>query len=148
MASLWNRLLGGKKDQLGWMNDSESDSCLLCCTTFSLRIRRHHCRVCYRLVCGNCSPHTVQLSAGEGPVHRACNECFARLNATSSSTIRQVRSALRIENSEHIILKLFVHSAQNLTPAVEGFTITNNIPMSNFAYLLLSFYSQYRWIFS
>lgn len=133
MAALWTRLSSlGKKDQLGWMNDSESDSCLLCHITFSLRIRRHHCRVCYRLVCGNCSPHTVKLSAGEEPIHRACNECFTRLGATSSSSIRQVRSALRIENSEQILLKMFVHSAENLTSG-------HNLPEHAFRPLVLIF---------
>ena len=121
MSALWNRLSSlGKGNQLGWMNDNESDSCLVCNVAFSLRIRRHHCRVCYRLVCGNCSPNNVQLSAGEGSIHRACNECCARLGSTSSSSIRQVRSALRIENSEQILLKMFVHSAKNLTSATEG----------------------------
>ena len=120
--SLWNRLsaLTGKKDQLGWMNDSESDTCLLCKVTFSIRIRRHHCRVCYRLVCGACSPHNVQLSSGEGKIHRACNECFVRLNSTSVTSIRQVRSAFRIENSEQILIKMCLHSAENLSPAIES----------------------------
>jgi len=60
------------------MDNSESDSCLLCKGVFSLTIRRHHCRVCYRLVCGACSDHSVELD-GDGLQHRVCRQCFVKL---------------------------------------------------------------------
>lgn len=38
-----------------WMDDAESDSCLVCQTKFVWNNRQHHCRVCGSLVCGQCS---------------------------------------------------------------------------------------------
>jgi hypothetical protein len=38
-----------------WMDDSESESCLVCQTKFAWNNRQHHCRVCGSLVCGRCS---------------------------------------------------------------------------------------------
>ena len=114
-------------------NDSESDHCLLCRSIFSIRVRRHHCRVCYRLVCGSCSPHIVELVAGEGPVHRACNECIARsgriLSTTASggggisSSNGQYTGATggggsgvpgHSDINDQVLVKVFIHCAENL----------------------------------
>ena len=140
MSSLWSRLTGTKStDQLGWMKDNASESCLICSVPFGIRIRRHHCRVCYRLVCGNCSPHQVQLDTNDEDLHRACNQCYTQLNDTSLSSIRQVRSALRVENTEQILIKMNVHAAENLRPATEGGFLTNTSSDSTrHAYLTIS----------
>lgn len=60
------------------MMDSESTACLLCRNAFSLTVRRHHCRVCYRLVCGTCSNHSLEID-DDGTHHRVCNDCFKKL---------------------------------------------------------------------
>ena len=79
--SLWNKLSGGMiKAKDGWMVDSESDACLLCRNVFSLTVRRHHCRVCYRLVCGMCSNHNIEID-DDGCHHRVCDDCFAKLGS-------------------------------------------------------------------
>ena len=79
--SLWNKLSGGMiKAKDGWMVDSESDACLLCRSVFSLTTRRHHCRVCYRLVCGSCSNHNVEID-DDGCHHRVCDDCFTKLGS-------------------------------------------------------------------
>lgn len=38
-----------------WMPDSAVDACTICNAAFSVTFRRHHCRVCGTVVCGNCS---------------------------------------------------------------------------------------------
>jgi len=43
--------------------------CQVCGSGFSLMNRRHHCRVCGRVVCNGCSAH--ELSG-----HRVCDPCF------------------------------------------------------------------------
>ena len=63
-----------------YQTDAEGPCCLICAAVFSLTVRRHHCRACCRLVCGTCSPHSVDLD-GDSAMHRVCKECFAHLDA-------------------------------------------------------------------
>ncbi|XP_046385028.1 uncharacterized protein LOC124155332 isoform X2 [Ischnura elegans] len=78
-----------------WVNDSEIETCTACGVTFSLMIRRHHCRSCGKIFCGACSSHWLTLNSGPGSQasslvagvvetimgsgkrSRACAECFA-----------------------------------------------------------------------
>lgn len=38
-----------------WIPDAKADVCMRCSNTFNWRRRRHHCRLCGRCVCANCS---------------------------------------------------------------------------------------------
>jgi superfamily II helicase len=40
---------------------NEVESCELCGKKFTLITRRHHCRMCARCVCSNCSPSLLEL---------------------------------------------------------------------------------------
>ena len=42
-----------------WVPDEQANDCFLCHKNFSLFIRRHHCRACGQVVCGDCSPPGV-----------------------------------------------------------------------------------------
>lgn len=42
-----------------WQEDAEQPNCCICRTPFSLAVRRHHCRLCGRLICS--SPHLPNL---------------------------------------------------------------------------------------
>lgn len=44
-----------------WQPDSEASSCFLCHQRFSLLYRRHHCRLCGRICCANCSPEKIAV---------------------------------------------------------------------------------------
>lgn len=63
-----------------WIPDDFSDRCMMpsCMKTFSLMRRRHHCRYCGRLVCGDCSnyklPHFSKTKDNE--VCRVCKKCY------------------------------------------------------------------------
>jgi hypothetical protein len=58
-----------------WEPDDARDFCFLCSATFSWSRRRHHCRVCGKLICGNCSQNLIISEAlGEAPV-RCCDKC-------------------------------------------------------------------------
>jgi hypothetical protein len=37
-----------------WMRDDDTPSCCICNVAFSFFRRRHHCRVCLRVICGDC----------------------------------------------------------------------------------------------
>ena len=53
----------GRDDDF-WMPDDKCSKCLLCEAAFTLWRRRHHCRVCGRIFCGDCSSHVISgLSA-------------------------------------------------------------------------------------
>ena len=38
-----------------WIPDAKTESCMRCGRSFGWRRRRHHCRLCGRCVCANCS---------------------------------------------------------------------------------------------
>ncbi len=49
---------------VAWQADGEAHACPLCATPFSLAVRKHHCRLCGRVVCA--SPHLTDLGSGAG----------------------------------------------------------------------------------
>ncbi|KAK9467359.1 FYVE zinc finger-domain-containing protein, partial [Lipomyces arxii] len=72
-----------------WQPDSDADSCPICHTIFTLFYRRHHCRICGRVVCGSCSlsyipypPFTYVLGPHQpapepaGTLLRTCDDCI------------------------------------------------------------------------
>mmetsp|Transcript_30494 Transcript_30494/g.53564 ORF Transcript_30494/g.53564 Transcript_30494/m.53564 type:complete len:200 (+) Transcript_30494:2-601(+) len=60
------------------MKDSTSPCCPLCDATFSMVTRRHHCRACGTLACGQCSKKKVGLRLASKDV-RTCDICFNKL---------------------------------------------------------------------
>jgi FYVE zinc finger len=72
-----------------WMDDSESDSCLECNSSFSLLLRRHHCRRCGSLFCDNCTskrilipdalfvvpPNSLFHESDSSVINRCCGPC-------------------------------------------------------------------------
>ncbi|PWN48491.1 FYVE-domain-containing protein [Violaceomyces palustris] len=77
-ADLWGSLRArGKGEDLekraaeqaivNWQDDSEAKSCPICNTNFSFSVRKHHCRLCGRVVCA--SPHLSRPPwPGPGPL--------------------------------------------------------------------------------
>ncbi|VEU24392.1 DEKNAAC105503, partial [Brettanomyces naardenensis] len=84
-----------------WQPDDEIEHCALCLKNFTFFLRKHHCRMCGRIVCASCSsnfttylPNTYVVSPPsqiflESPhvPHRTCDECADELD--------MIRSALR-----------------------------------------------------
>lgn len=65
-----------------WVPDQSANVCMLCQKTkFTALIRKHHCRRCGSVVCGNCStkrflmPHISQK-----PV-RVCDQCYDKMSS-------------------------------------------------------------------
>lgn len=66
-----------------WMDDSEASQCLNCNAEFSFLLRKHHCRVCGRIFCHNCSNNWIQTPHSR-KLRRVCEDCSKsdkRLNA-------------------------------------------------------------------
>lgn len=72
-----------------WIDDSARTKCALCKSTFGTFNRKHHCRRCGEIVCGDCSKHTMnvahpatkpsQAQPEKQPV-RVCNLCYSTQN--------------------------------------------------------------------
>ena len=61
----------------GWVSDEDRRDCTTCSRTFSVLLRRHHCRACGDVFCGACSAFESLLPGHAGRV-RVCGRCVAR----------------------------------------------------------------------
>ncbi|CAO1616110.1 unnamed protein product [Parajaminaea phylloscopi] len=63
-----------------WVPDSRADRCMSCSETFGIWRRKHHCRLCGRVVCWNCSTRKFVIASyddgKEDTVARACDACY------------------------------------------------------------------------
>jgi len=64
-----------------YMADSEANNCPLCEQAFTRLIRRHHCRSCGTLVCGNCSKERLKVDNFTESVLRVCTVCHQAAQA-------------------------------------------------------------------
>ena len=61
-----------------WVPDDSAAVCSECGSEFTFVRRRHHCRVCGRLFCGDCTQQTFELPpqyGWKGP-QRVCESCY------------------------------------------------------------------------
>eukprot|EP01043_Picozoa_sp_COSAG02_P067458 COSAG02_NODE_10848_length_1846_cov_2.476245_2_plen_125_part_00 len=68
-----------------WQRDEDSTACSSCGHAFTMYWRRHHCRKCGKLFCGNCAKArhafgTTQESSHKEEVLRVCVACKASLS--------------------------------------------------------------------
>jgi hypothetical protein len=66
-----------------WQRDSEAAACPLCWRLFSLFFRRHHCRACLRVVCGDCSEQRLSVAAEAHELVRVCDACALELSTAA-----------------------------------------------------------------
>jgi len=64
-------------DKALWDSDSSAAECTNCRAKFTLIKRRHHCRACGHVFCGDCSP---KVKIGED-TQRVCQSCTTKLKA-------------------------------------------------------------------
>eukprot|EP01029_Cantina_marsupialis_P000177 TRINITY_DN10168_c0_g1_i1.p1 TRINITY_DN10168_c0_g1~~TRINITY_DN10168_c0_g1_i1.p1 ORF type:complete len:1379 (-),score=454.82 TRINITY_DN10168_c0_g1_i1:77-3745(-) len=72
-----------------WLPDGESDTCNYCSTGFTVTRRRHHCRKCGALCCGNCSAQKRLLEniSKTKPV-RCCDVCAEEIDMNDRQNFR------------------------------------------------------------
>lgn len=58
-----------------WIPDSEVSECQTCLKPFSFLVRKHHCRLCGRVICGECSRFRMVLER-TGKSVRVCRSCY------------------------------------------------------------------------
>jgi len=71
------REVGGRSGLLKWKSDKEFTHCKSCAKEFNLTRRKHHCRSCGEIFCGQCSDNVMELASSSKPV-RVCDNCYAR----------------------------------------------------------------------
>ncbi|KAL3112776.1 hypothetical protein niasHT_019750 [Heterodera trifolii] len=60
-----------------WVPDSDCDQCTSCSSPFTLVRRRHHCRNCGRIFCGQCSTNAIAIpELGYDRRVRVCDLCY------------------------------------------------------------------------
>ncbi|KAJ5072381.1 pleckstrin [Anaeramoeba ignava] len=62
-----------------WIPDDQVNECAICHSKFSLVKRRHHCRNCGNIICGNCSPNKCSLPNISTTPKRVCNLCLGNI---------------------------------------------------------------------
>ncbi|GMF97941.1 unnamed protein product [[Candida] boidinii] len=92
-----------------WQPDEDVTNCCICHSSFTFFHRKHHCRKCGRIVCGDCSsvftnylpstyvvcpPSQVFLESPHVP-HRTCDDCVDELD--------MIRRALRRNNASNVL---------------------------------------------
>ncbi|NXD29073.1 ZFY16 protein, partial [Spelaeornis formosus] len=62
-----------------WVPDSEAPKCMSCQAKFTFTRRRHHCRACGKVFCGNCCKRKCKLQYMEKEA-RVCTGCYDDIN--------------------------------------------------------------------
>ncbi|GAB6028768.1 Zinc finger FYVE domain-containing protein 16 [Chamberlinius hualienensis] len=59
-----------------WIPDSEALNCMECGIKFTVIRRRHHCRACGRVLCGNCCGLKAKMTYMDNKEARVCQLCL------------------------------------------------------------------------
>lgn len=84
------------KQERFWKDDSTATQCQYCGASFSLQLRRHHCRLCLDIFCLECCSEALELALCPGaPLRnqRVCCQCFQE--AERSKSLVEVRRVIR-----------------------------------------------------
>lgn len=77
-----------------WLPDHETDTCMSCDSLFTLVKRRHHCRSCGKIFCGDCCRQKAKLLYLDNKEARVCSNCYRLIDytlirASSDTSVRQ-----------------------------------------------------------
>lgn len=70
-----------EKKIVPWQSDSSTNCCFLCMKEFNLLNRRHHCRLCGRIICGDsgCLGFIPIKLLNEAKDLKSCSKCYKTL---------------------------------------------------------------------
>ncbi|XP_068758302.1 FYVE, RhoGEF and PH domain-containing protein 4-like [Montipora capricornis] len=90
-----------------WVRDEAVSMCMLCDVMFTRFRRRHHCRACGRVVCGNCSGYKAALEYKNGKLEKVCEVCHRILVKGSTEekakeAVVKGKSILKIDSDKRI----------------------------------------------
>ncbi|KAL5508930.1 hypothetical protein EMCRGX_G004196 [Ephydatia muelleri] len=94
-ASLWQLAdqLENEHSNHEWVDSDSVVTCMACREEFSLLNRKHHCRSCGKVFCGNCCSRKAMLASSKEPV-RVCNACYKKHSVKSTSRASEVINTL------------------------------------------------------
>ncbi|GLI58582.1 hypothetical protein VaNZ11_000210 [Volvox africanus] len=73
-----------------WIDDSKCKACYECESVFSQWNRRHHCRICGRVFCGNCTRNSIPppRESADQQWLRVCNYCYRVRQRSDQPAVR------------------------------------------------------------
>ena len=107
--------------------DALRTNCPSCGILFTMRVRRHHCRLCGDVFCDNCSLNRCTLPL-EGPEFekpvRVCDFCYQDVEAGNFFSLRRYFTPLHLYNGGdgHDLDVSGVATASNVNAALSAFT--------------------------
>ena len=107
-----------KDRRMYWMDDNYCESCYSCGSKFSLVLRKHHCRICGQIFCGNCSNDRIagKYFGFSAPRIRCCESCssesIAFLTASKSATRRRGLAAQEVTKSLYAVLQSTIEESK------------------------------------
>uniref|UniRef100_A0A183CDT7 FYVE-type domain-containing protein n=1 Tax=Globodera pallida TaxID=36090 RepID=A0A183CDT7_GLOPA len=112
-----------------WVPDSDCDQCTSCLSPFTLVRRRHHCRNCGRIFCGQCSTNQIAIpELGYDRRVRVCELCHEnRLRQYHSESGHRENASFGEENATTNVM------AENEPTAVHWFDC-NELPSSSYSH--------------
>jgi len=80
--------------RIGWIIDSERRDCIRCRRGFGPMNRRHHCRGCGDVFCGECTKYRSSVPCLIGNFHRVCGHCYEKFadQFSSNSSVASLQS--------------------------------------------------------
>ncbi|KAK8797217.1 hypothetical protein WA158_004427 [Blastocystis sp. Blastoise] len=81
-----------------WQADHEYTFCQVCMCPFSFFNRRHHCRLCGKIVCNKCSKYRMKLYKQDRPT-RVCRLCYFANNKEAQAPQNASHSTLNLASS-------------------------------------------------
>merc|ERR1719295_659114 len=80
-SSSWEAVDEKESQPTLWVPDHAAQTCSRCHTAFWFGRRKHHCRCCGQVVCGECSQNSAPIPSEQlyHPV-RVCDGCFGTSN--------------------------------------------------------------------
>lgn len=72
-----------------WVPDEEVNDCPICERKFGVSLRKHHCRLCGRVVCGGCSGNQIYV---QGSKQRVCDPCCELQQHDKTALLAENRS--------------------------------------------------------
>ncbi|KAI6649136.1 Pleckstrin homology domain-containing family F member 2-like [Oopsacas minuta] len=117
-----------------WISDDSAPFCMLCTKTkFTFLTRRHHCRKCGSVICGNCSTKRYTLPDQSMKPLRVCDTCYQGLTNPGAPQPQTLdfkfrdRADSEDDSDLYKVPKSVLPVLHDKAPEIEGATATPNI---------------------